>query len=55
MTGVDGLGGKKVNILNDLLLTMPRELLTSSPYFKFDDVAMSLYNIMIRVVFTCPI
>ena len=56
MAGVGGLGGKKMNILNDLLLTsMPRELLTNSPHFKFDDVAMSLYNIMIRFVFTCPI
>ena len=25
--------------------SMPRELLTNSPHFKFDDVAMNLYNI----------
>ena len=34
---------KRPNILS--LTSLPRELLTILPHFKFDDVAMSLYNI----------
>ena len=29
-----------------LLTSMPCELLTNSPHFKLDDMAMSLFNVM---------
>ena len=49
VTAEEGLQCPKVL----LLTSMPCEMLTNSPHFKFD-VAMSFYNIMETAIFNAP-